>query len=420
MLAAVLVALGSAALANGQTTHIWITRAARDRLPPGELAELLQQPELEPMLVHGTMFPDGGYPLGHPYGETAHWEPFQTRYLEWIKSTWGPPYTGDAAPHVAFLMGLGSHGLADQTFDAFYLNRSQIYDADLGWADGRSMDEATDVVWARMTGAQEVPDRWVPMDELLPLFEASGIEVDADTLSEGQGLLELAVGAVGAAGSSGGDLSYYEDAFPWATSNLDNDELPGIPEYEADVIASYWAELWDRLHAMSGAQLIDRSWPEDGAYGLSTDPDSPDARISIIFKQGLLADDVAIDAFAIEDESGAALDFETWLYYGDDSHIVHLVPTAPWPTDAWLTVTVADGLTTRTGAVLVGDHRFSVSTGAEPAGDSAAAESSGHPEAQPKTRCGCSSHAAAPASLLSSMLVSSVFIALAIARRESS
>jgi len=417
MLGAVLLACGVSALANGQTTHIWITREALGRLPEGELADLLQDPELEPMLVHGTMFPDGGYPLGHPYGETAHWEPFQTRYLDWIKSTYGPPYTGEAAPHVAFLMGLGSHGLADQTFDAFYLNRSQLYDGDLGWADGRSMDEATDIVWARMTGAQDVPERWVPYDALLPLFEDAGVGVDADTLSEGQDLLELAVSAVGVAGSSGGDLSYYEDPFPWATSNLDNYELPGIPDYEADVIASYWAELWDRLHDLSGEQLIDRTWPVDGGYGLATDPESPDARISIIFKQGLYAEDVDTDAFRVEDSSGAALGFETWLYYGDDSHIVHLVPTERWPAYDWLRVTVVAGLPTRTGAVLTEDHRFQVSTWRQQ-DDGACGEDGGdrvdddRSDNEPRTRCGCASAGTLSASLLPLLL------AVALIRRD--
>jgi len=412
MLSALLLVASTPVLANGQTTHIWITRKALSHLPAGELADLLQQPDLEPMLVHGTMFPDGGYPLGHPYGETAHWEPFQTRYLEWIKSTWGPPYTGDAAPHVAFLMGLGSHGLADQTFDAFYLNRSQLYDGDLGWADGKSMDEATDIVWARSTGAQDVPERWVPYDDLLPLFEDAGVEVDAATLSEGHNLLELAVTAVGVAGSSDGDLSYYEDPFPWATSNLDNEDLPGIPAYEADVVASYWEELWDRLHDLSGEQLIDRTWPVDGGFGLATDPASPDARISIIFRQGLYAEDVTADAFHVESLLGDSFELETWLYYGNDSHIVHLVPTEPWPTEMSMKVTVLAGLPTRTGAVLESDYEWTVNTGTHEEVENGVSMEETDDKDAVKTRCTYVSAGVFSASLLP------IFFAAAIARRE--
>lgn len=410
---------GPPAHANGQTTHIWITREARGRLPPGALRDLLQQPELEPMLVHGTMFPDGGYPLGHPYGEAAHWEPFQARYLDWIKSEFPLPYGTDAAPHIAFLMGLGSHGLADQTFDAFYLNRSQLYDADLGWARGRSMDEATDFQWAALTGPQELPDRWVPSDVLVPLFADAGIEVDAATLSSGQSLLELAVSAVGASAVAGGDLSHYEADFPWAMSNLQNASVPGIPDEEAEIVASYWEELWDRLHERSGHVLIDRTWPEDGSLGLTTAAESPDARISILFREGLLEADLTPAQFVVVDENGRRQEVDIWLYYGDQSHIVHLLPVDDWPQNSDLTVTVAAGLTTRTGAVLSEDHSFTVSTRPPPTDSGApsasvAADDSGSGAARPKARCGCLTSTTPATSLVWLAL-----FGLALARRRS-
>ena len=79
LLAAAAVVVG-AALANGQDTHVWITRDALRHLPEGELKDLLADPANEAALVHGSMFPDGGYAVDHDYGETAHWEPFQGRY----------------------------------------------------------------------------------------------------------------------------------------------------------------------------------------------------------------------------------------------------------------------------------------------------------------------------------------------------
>lgn len=378
-----------AALANGQTTHVWISRAAVDVLPPGELSNLLSNPAHDPMLVHGTMFPDGGYPLGHPYGESAHWEPLQTRYLDWIRTEFELPYGQDAAPHIAFLMGLGSHGLADQTFDAFYLDRSQRYDAELGWADGLSMDEATDFKWAALRGAQTVPDRWLPDEVLVELFAQEGIEVDPETLHQGQDLLELAIGLVGISATTGGDLERYEAAFPWATSNLENSYLPGIPDYETEVIASYWQVLWERLHHRSAPTLIDRTWPVDGGYGLSPDADSPDARISVIFHEGLLRDDLDPGLFTVEDDGGTEYPVDVWLYYGDNSHIVHLVPQTDWPDDAWLTVTLGAGLPTRTGAILDTDHRFRVSTLPPPVDTGAPPAQAAEPADSPKRRCGC-------------------------------
>ena len=101
-------------------------------LPSSSLHSLVSDPAYEPMLIHGTMFPDGGYPLDHPYGEAAHWEPFQMAYLEWIQTHYSEPWSAEAKSHIAFWLGMASHGMADQVFDAFYLDRSRHEDANHG------------------------------------------------------------------------------------------------------------------------------------------------------------------------------------------------------------------------------------------------------------------------------------------------
>ena len=142
MLLLLLPLLAPPASANGQTTHCWITGQAIGLLPSGDLARLMSDPDMELYWRNGSMFPDGGYANGDGYAELAHWEPFQMAYLGWIAETYEPPYEGDAARHVAFLMGLASHGMADQTFDAMYMSRAWHYDAESDWSN--SMDEATD------------------------------------------------------------------------------------------------------------------------------------------------------------------------------------------------------------------------------------------------------------------------------------
>ncbi len=390
-----LLACGNAAWANGQTTHIWISRKALGELPAGDLRDLLTDPELEPMLVHGTMFPDGGYAVDHPYGEWAHWEPFQSLYLEWIKENWDPPYEGEARQHIAFLMGLSSHGLADQTFDAFYLDRSaNFYDSELGWAAGRSMDEATDFEWAALTGAQEVPERWVPTDALLPLYAEAGVEVDAETLDDGQNFLEAAVALVGLGSRSEDMLAGYRADFPWATSHLQDAQIPGNPDKEAAMVASYWLEVWERLHERSGEEVLLATWPPEGGYGLSTDHTSPDARITLVFDKGHYPEDLTPAALRVQGPDGADLPFDTWLYYGGDSHVLHLIPLADWPSDVWIEVTILAGLPDRFGGVLAEDRSLRVSTSAPPPEDSGqavdSAGSSAEPKEGPVSRCsGC-------------------------------
>ena len=126
-----LFVLPGEALANGQTTHIWITLHALEHLPEGELKELLTAEANRDALVSGSMFPDGGYAVNDGYGETAHWEPFQLTLLDWIRANQAAPYTDEGERYVAFLLGLSSHGMADQTFDAMYVPKAQQEDEGL-------------------------------------------------------------------------------------------------------------------------------------------------------------------------------------------------------------------------------------------------------------------------------------------------
>ena len=349
------------ASANGQTTHVWITREALRLLPAGDLKTLLQANE--DALVHGTMFPDGGYPLGHPYGEAAHWEPFQDRYLQWIRDNHGAPYSAEGARHVAFYMGLGSHGMADQHFDSCYLSWSRdTYDTDAGWADGFSMDEATDFLWAELTGPQDVPERWVPDTVLVDLFADHGIDVDEDTLSEGQGLLEVAIQLVGIGSQNPDFMDQYRAKFPWAGTHLEDDAVPGIPAYEAERVAVYWQEMWDRLDGRAADPLVSRTWPPDGGMGHPQDHTTPDAKLTVFFAEGLDPAEVPAERFTVVDTAGNPYAVSPQLYYGSDSHIVLLTPTEDWPPETDFVVTVSKGITSRYGTELTEDFTFGFST----------------------------------------------------------
>ena len=97
----------STAYANGQTTHLWITDTAIEHVQDDDLAALLRS-QSGPLRA-GTMFPDGGYAVDHGYGEAAHWEPFQDAYRDWIRENFSDLDSDEAAPHIAFYLGLASH-----------------------------------------------------------------------------------------------------------------------------------------------------------------------------------------------------------------------------------------------------------------------------------------------------------------------
>ena len=69
---------------------------------------------------------------------------------------------------------------------------------------------------------------------------------------------------------------------------------------------------------------------------------------------------------------GRPVGFEPWLYYGDNSHIVHLVPNFDLPENRTLLVTVSEDLKSMEGARLPEPYFFSFQTGStvvdEPSG----------------------------------------------------
>jgi len=384
---ALLLGLTLPALANGQTTHIWVTRHAIEHLAPGRLRDLLADPANEAALIHGTMFPDGGYPLGHPYAEDAHWEGLQGDYLDWIRAQHAPPFSDEGALHVAFLMGLASHGMADQTFDAFYFEWSRIKDAEHGWARGESFDEASDFIFASLHGAQTVPERWVPEQTLIELYAQRGIEVDADTLDDGQSLLEAAVALVGLGSQNPELVADYAAAFPWGGTHLDDPELPGTPACEGAWVARYWEELYARLLDAERPRAVLGTWPQDGTWGHARDRDTPEARISIILPVGLESGSPDPEFFTVEDDAGQPLPVEPWVYYGQGSHVVHLTPAMDWPGETALHVRVGRGLPYRNGERLEEDVTFTIHT--TPPADPA------KPRVEPDREGGCSSAPAA-------------------------
>lgn len=367
---AVALALGwtaPPALANGQTTHVWITRHALEHLDDGPLRDLLTAPQFEAALINGTMFPDGGYAVGHGYGEHAHWFEFQSRYRDWITATYTPdPWSDEAAWHVAFLMGMASHGMADQSFDAMYFDWSRTYDAELGWAEGISFDEASDVIWASLTGAQEVPPKELPAELFVQLYADHGVDVDADTLDDGQTLLGVALDLVGLLAENPETVRGYQEAFPWGGAHL-LDGYPGSPPCEGELVAGYWQEWWDKLHGRETPLAVIGLAPGDGHHGLDTDMGSPEARLQVVFARGVTGAEVQSHV-TVTDPQGRVLPTTAWVTYGDGRNVAHLAPQSDWPADTDLRITASGALAAIDGSQLARAVSWTVSTSSpEPA-----------------------------------------------------
>lgn len=329
------------ALANGQVSHLWISERAVDLLPPGDLSDLLHDPAYEDMWRNGSMFPDGGYAVGDGYGELAHWEPFQLAYTAWIRDTWGPPpYQGEAAEHVAFLMGMASHGMADQVYDAFYMQRAHQEDAASDWSN--SMDEATDAAMASMVGPMAYGELWVPEEQMAALMrDAMGHEVDPDDIRLGQVMVRLVPEWGARILEHPEQIEAYRAQFPWACAHQLDPFVLGNPPDEAEVVARYWQEIEGRL---AGRDLtlgpVLATFPPDGKIGWETDATLVTARVGTVLAWGMQAEPAKTLPLTITAEDGTAATVERWMFYGQNSHVLLAEPAEDWAETTSYTVQV--------------------------------------------------------------------------------
>ncbi len=352
-LAAVLLT-ASPARSNGQISHLWISERAIELLPDGDLHDLMDDPAHEDMWRNGSMFPDGGYAIGDAYGESAHWETFQLSYTDWIRTNYGaPPYEGEGAEHVAFLMGMASHGMADQVYDSLYMQRAHQEDEASDW-DNHSMDEATDVAMAGMVGEVEYGELWVPDDVMAQVFaDYLDYEVSADTIRTGQAMVRVAPEWAIRASQQEDVLADYHAQFPWACAHQIDPLVWGNPLDEAEVVARYWQEIWGRLQ---GEELVLgqvlATFPPDGGTGHQVESDLTTARVSVVFAHGLSDVQSEVSALQVLDPNGEPHSTDLWLFYGDHSHVLHAMPRIDWAPQTAYTVAVAGNATFTAG---VGD-----------------------------------------------------------------
>jgi hypothetical protein len=357
------------ARANGNYSHVWVAVDAVRHLPEGDLKALLSDPAMLEVVRNGAMYPDGGYAVDDDYGEISHWEPFHKAYLEWIRATYPPPWTGDAAKHIAFLMGMTAHGFLDQAYDGMYLARHEHYDLvtpdpePLGGLDG-----ATDVCFAATQGPMEQPETWAPYEDLAPLYTALGHTVDPSTLELGQTLVVFAVVHASSEGADPAKVAEYRGMYPWACAHQDDPATPGSPVTVGRAVAAYWQGLWERLNGSDGfpGRLLG-TWFDGGTgWDVPRDATDPASWVAFALPRGLDAATVTTDAVRVTDGAGTEHPVKLKVVYGDDSHVVNVKPLQDWAEDTLYTVTVSPLVTSWDDVAMAHAVTFTFSTGAAP------------------------------------------------------
>ncbi len=367
--ATIATAGASVARANGNNSHTWISARAVEHLPEGKLKDLLSDPVYHAILLNGSMFPDGGYVIEDDYGEMAHWEPFLEAYRKWIARTFDEPYThGPAAEHAAFLLGVASHGMADQVFDSQFMEIAEVYDAD-GWADGLldGFDTATDVMLVADTGQYLELEAWVPAEEISEIFaDELDYAIDPGALITAQDLLHRVVLSYPReTGHNDPDrVAEYRAQYPWASDNLMDPMVQGSPPCEAVAVAAYWQSVWFRLHEQTGPDLVVATVPGDGGGGHPTDSSTVESQAIVVFGRGMDASTINPQTVTVTDPDGVEHDVRRHFHYGDGTNVLRLTPMVDWRADTVYTVTLHPGIATTDGVELTDALSFSFTTAA--------------------------------------------------------
>lgn len=353
------------AAANGNVSHQWVSRTAIEQTPAGgSLHALVGDPALLPMIDTGTMYPDWGYTPGataeeREAGEASHWEPVQDGYREWIVATYAPPWSNEARQHLAFYLGMSSHGIADQTYDAMFFERSLFYEP----VSHDEFDQDTDVMWAATTGPGQAPRAWVPVAPLLALFERiPGVTIEESSMAQQLGFVGVAIAAVGAIASDPTQVADAEADFPWAAAHDDDPAAPGNPPHEAEIVRRYWRSNWALVHGDPVPRPVLWTHPADGSAAHPTAAASIESWITVVLARALVGPEPDPASFHLQDSAGGEVPLALDLFYGDGSHVVHLQPAVDLLPDEVYVVTIDAGLPTIHGEALEG-WSFTFSTG---------------------------------------------------------
>ena len=371
--AALLVLLLTArASANGAYSHVHMSQLAVTQLPPGELRDLFDDPEVFAALEAGSMFPDSGYAADDPYGEIAHWEPFLHAYLEDLRTRYAGDYSShEAKLRIAFLLGFAAHGIEDQSYDTTLLARA--FESGDTEVEGLSFDQLADYFLTIDQGISfTVDDPYAPYADL-PSVIANGPEAHDVTEAVVRDGMDRMATVIRLQGNARLVRTWYLtgwEHYPFLGTHYYDAAAVGSVPWLAALLVTYWRVLWDRLLQTDQPtrDLLIHSVPEDGATNWNVDLAESRAwgRIALFFGYAIDRDIVA-PSITLRDASGTAVPttFET-AYGGRDRNLLHVVPSATLAYDSDYTVEIAAGASTLFGETTDAPISFSFRTRCAP------------------------------------------------------
>jgi len=253
----------SPAAAAGIRTHVQMcVEALTQQLAPEKIpgiSDLFADQEARRAFYHGCMFPDWGFAVQgmKDAAEDAHWDKFQTRYLEILKDRFPLPWNGEAKREIAFYLGAVAHGAQDIPwhFDGpshpSYLRLSEKYDKLNHGETEKRVDALVYIRYHREPGSDPLgkPDCAWPFGTLLAVYGPSHPEVTKEKLQ--QGCQALAAGYLGTGAL--GELHRKElpKKHPWNAAHLADYYYGGIEagaSMTSMLVSRYFARLRGGVH----------------------------------------------------------------------------------------------------------------------------------------------------------------------------
>lgn len=365
-LAITAVFLPKSAIAHGINGHIWVTDGATAWIRDCDLARLLSNTDIRPILQIGAAFPDSGYALdvGREYAETAHWEPFIEAYLRYLRTHYGPPFTSDTARKlIAFWMGAAAHGMEDEVFDTLFLQKS----LEVEGTDQDLIDPGTDFMLIADGHTRLKPQVYLPGDDLVNIFAMPELGVGVTVNQMKTGMFTVKSAVINLVDQDASLDDEYRPKLPWTSQHYLDPLQPGSLAFEKFVIGPYLDALWHRLHTSFRTEdVVVQTVPMPNQPLLSTQHTSVDSWMALMFGYGVKNATLSEATVKLLDAFGGMVPIKIshtrWGGHRDTGRIVVIQPQIDLAPDAQYTAVLAPGIQFVDDSTLKQELRFTFRT----------------------------------------------------------
>ncbi|MSP91432.1 MAG: hypothetical protein EXR79_06460 [Myxococcales bacterium] len=295
------------AWAGGPHTQIFVALKAIDHVQPGPLRTFLDRADVRDALLCGALLPDGAAALGRAHADAEGSDALVRALAKRMRTRWPKPSLDpEGARTLAFVLGLQSHGIADEVFVGFFLWAAARFDKK-GWSTvpEHSPTAAADAMLIGIRGPSPVPGAWLPAVDLAAAHADLGLDVSAAALEAD---LDAARGTgLGAAANRGADPGVRAQAtarYPWIAGHLFDPFTAGGPQMQARVVAASWQATWDEIalgkpdphHAVLAVV------PSDGGAGHPVARDDAAGVLGVVLARAVRSQDVGSGAVVVRDD----------------------------------------------------------------------------------------------------------------------